>query len=347
MGDPSSSAQQKYSDTAANARRLIDEEGFAFGIRHADNRPNVTNYVWDTATLAWVAMQQPVIHTAALAVALAGVASEATALDIKSVLDDLYTRTATDVDDDLIAKAQSLPLNIVENYLFSKTADAWIRAQCSSDGYAFVRINGAYTPNGDSILDDVANAMVSLLLGKTGDATYQTPRLDSATHSIQTIEYEHHEIHAGSHFEITNLVDLAINAVRDIRIVTQNTTKWAHLLFEVSVESETDVILYEGVTISAAGTGITPTNNDRNSLTASVMTVTYEDNASVANADTDTPTAGATVIYRTVLGAGKNAGADKEFILKQNTAYSLRFIANTAGYVNYNLEWYEHINKAA
>lgn len=54
-------------------------------------RENVLNLVWDTATLAWIRMQQPVVSTDTLAVSLAGVATaanQATEIASLSVLDD-------------------------------------------------------------------------------------------------------------------------------------------------------------------------------------------------------------------------------------------------------------------
>jgi hypothetical protein len=67
-----------------------------------------------------------------------------------------------------------------------------------------------------------------------------------------------------------------------------------------------------------------------------------------ANADTNVT--GATLLESGIAGSGKQGGnheRDNELILKQNTLYCLRMIANTAGYINYELEWYEHTNRTA
>ena len=182
---------------------------------------------------------------------------------------------------------------------------------------------------------------------RSSDSTAQPIRLDKATNTIQTIDYAHHEIHAGSHFVIVDSVTLAINNTRDIRITTPDTTKWAHLTFSLSASSETEVYLYEGVTIVTAGSAITPYNSDRNSATASTLTADYIDNTSVANANSDTTVSG--YIDHVIIGAGRNAGfsmREEEVILDQNKIYSFRFIANAAGYINYKLMWYEHTNIA-
>ena len=43
----------------------------------------------------------------------------------------------------------------------------------------------------------------------------------------------------------------------------------------------------------------------------------------------------------------RKAPSDEEIILKQNTIYCFRAIANAAGYVNYDMEYYEHANRTA
>jgi hypothetical protein len=186
------------------------------------------------------------------------------------------------------------------------------------------------------------------LAGKNGEPVL--PKLDAATSSIQTIDYAHHERHAGSAFFISDVVDLSINNVYDLQITTPNTTKWAHFTFWYNNESETELYLYENVTIANAGTGITPLNSDRNSATASTVVVKGISNASVADANTDTATVGATVLLDIITGAGSRHTGEaehaNEFILKQNEDYSLRFIANAAGYISFHLDWYEHTNNA-
>ncbi len=65
-----------------------------------------------------------------------------------------------DTDDSDIAKEQELPLFINENYIFSKTADNWVRQEGTDDGITFSRINGIYTPDGDLAMNDTSNSVV-------------------------------------------------------------------------------------------------------------------------------------------------------------------------------------------
>jgi len=182
---------------------------------------------------------------------------------------------------------------------------------------------------------------------RSSDSTSQPLRLDKATNSIQTIDYQHHEIHGGSNFIIADVQDLAVNNVYDMQFTTPNTTKWSHFTFKLDCESETEWYIYEGATVNVAGTALTPVNSNRNSLTASVNTIAGITNTSVVNADADTATAGATALEHGIIGGGKTGGFDhreNELILKQNTTYCMRAIANTAGYIDFYCSWYEHTN---
>ena len=166
-------------------------------------------------------------------------------------------------------------------------------------------------------------------------------RLDNYTSTLQIIEYEHHEIHAGSSFTADYNVDLPGAGVADVLLITANNTTWPHMTWEVDCELETDILIYEDAT-ATAGTAITVFNRDRNSSKVAGMTVSH------------TPTSittGNTIIRHTHLGSGKNWGGGSrsthEIILKQNTKYLIR-ITNVAtpatNYVSLKLDWYEHKN---
>ena len=197
---------------------------------------------------------------------------------------------------------------------------------------------------------DGLNGLVTAsgLYARGSAGTLRPLTMDLATHALTNISYEHHEIHDGSSYMHHEVVDLAINNVRDIQITTPNTTNWKHIFYSIACESETEVYLYENVNIILAGTAITPRNRCRNVADAAGLTLKYIDNVSVANANLDTAVAAATLIDHHIIGAKKEAGTHDhktEIILKQNEDYCMRLIANVAGYVNYNLDWYGHTNR--
>lgn len=186
-------------------------------------------------------------------------------------------------------------------------------------------------------------SLLHLIYGKTGDATYQAPRIDASTHSLQVVTYEHHEIHAGSSFTASYSADIGNGANLDIAIVTPDTAAYAHMTYEFDVEAEADLKIYEAATLTP-GTAIAAYNRNRNSATAAAVSVTH------------TPTGittGTTIIRDFHVGSGKTfGGGDRsahEFILKRNTTYLLRLNNATTGanYMAIKLDWYEHTDKTA
>jgi len=173
--------------------------------------------------------------------------------------------------------------------------------------------------------------------------------VDGSTNSLQTIDYAHHEVHSGSHYFIDEVADLSINNVYDMQFTTPDTTKWGHFIFTLSVQSETEWMIYEDAVITNAGIAVPCYNNNRNSVNTCGMVITSHLNTNLAGANADTDVTGATLIRHGKIGSGRgNAATDErgnETILKQNTIYCMRAIAEAAGYINFDLNWYEHTNK--
>ena len=171
---------------------------------------------------------------------------------------------------------------------------------------------------------------------------------DANTGAIVTIEFPHHQIHDGKHFQYSEVVELPINNVLDIQITTTNTTEWAHMTAEFDVESETEWWVYENVTINVAGAAVNEYNTNRNSANGATIVLATITNANIANANADTAIAGATFLFHGKAGAGKKVGGQgssrQELVLLQNEDYTLRFSATGAGYVSFLIRWYEHTN---
>lgn len=210
-------------------------------------------------------------------------------------------------------------------------------------------------------LDGEAN-LVNLQGYRSSDTTFQPVRLDKATNTIQTIEYEHHEIHAGSSFtchynnDVTNVGEMT-----GIAFNTPNTTKWIHIEVSAFASGASYFAIYEVADLDVdEGTDLAIYNRDRNSLTAStVSTVETSPEAGKATSYTEAQLSGATLstateIMRKYIGtSGKSAiGGEArgigEFILKQATQYAFVLVSLTADDVTHNitLDWYEHTNIA-
>ena len=175
----------------------------------------------------------------------------------------------------------------------------------------------------------------------TGD-TPRHLRLDTSTHTLQTIDYAHHEIHTGSHFMYTDSVELGA-ASQDYLITTPNTTKWAHMIFVMDGSAITQFRLYEG-SDKVGTTDVAVGNNNRNSTTLPGVTI---------HKGTSGGTTDGTLIHQYKGGSATNQSRgesgsrnDEEIILKQNTKYILRVTAFAADTLtNIKLEWYEHTDR--
>jgi len=236
------------------------------------------------------------------------------------------------------------------------------------DGGNTITVDGSVTVSATDLdirdldADDIVSANCRFY--RSSDATYQPARLDKATNSIQTIDYSHHEIHAGSHFTCHYSNDVtAVGEQTGIAFNTPNTTNWIHMFATATSTGAAYFAIYETADLDVdEGTDLTIYNSDRNSATAStVTTVETTPEAGKATSYTETQLAGATLstateIYRSYIGysgvglsgAGGMSRSDAEFILKQNTQYCFVVNALTADDTTHNiiLEWYEHINIA-
>jgi hypothetical protein len=63
-----SNEQIQYPDNSQNCQRLIDDEGYAYGVKHTNNRSHVIPYHWNPSTLSYEVSRQAVINTDTLTV---------------------------------------------------------------------------------------------------------------------------------------------------------------------------------------------------------------------------------------------------------------------------------------
>ena len=197
-----------------------------------------------------------------------------------------------------------------------------------------------------------------------GEIYEMTNTLDGGTHYAIFMDVDHHKVHEGEAFyafynnDTTNTGEMTC-----IGLNTPNTTKWAHMVLEVTATSLTTIGIYEAPSIdNGEGTAFVTVNRNRNStetsLLTSILVTPVANNVTTYN---ETQAAGANItkttpVYTKVIGqtgnpATKAGGASRgavEYILKQNTQYAF---CGTAGDANDNnmhieLEWYEHTDKA-
>ena len=213
-----------------------------------------------------------------------------------------------------------------------------------SDGAttAEVTINTDQTDNLDGSSGLVTN---SVQYGRISNDAVRPVQLDDATHVTTTIEYEHHEIHGGSHFFICGEVTLGDGGTKDFQITTPNSAKWLHMTFQYESTQEILLQIYEDANVDADGTDVTAYNNNRNSTnTTEVSLLQYDGTVNTAGTAIFSSRSGvAGNVNKARQGFGERS---REIILKQNTTY--RFLFTSGGADNnfsYCGEWYEHTDK--
>jgi len=182
-------------------------------------------------------------------------------------------------------------------------------------------------------------------------------KLDEITRAVTTIEYEHHEIHAGSMYEAqvidTNMAD---NASINICFKTPNTAKWLHMLPEFSAKVAGSMFIIENATWEAtSGTVTLVRNRNRNSVNTSDVKINATsgvfcpDASVLVNASGAAVGAGSVIHQDVVFGTKQSGGGTRgaeEYVLKQDTKYA--FIFKADGATNggeLELNWYEHTTK--
>ncbi len=167
--------------------------------------------------------------------------------------------------------------------------------------------------------------------------------VDPITGALPTLAYEHHEVHEGNHFFCRSYNAIAKGTLKEFLIITPDTTKWDHFLYQLLNNTGGLVIsMFEAPTVSDNGALKTCFNRNRNSTTSPTMLL-YED----PTIDVD-----GILIFDFFLGTGKGTPGieirdNEEIVLKRNTMYLFRLqeqdLEDTI--VSWTYDWYEHTNK--
>ena len=190
------------------------------------------------------------------------------------------------------------------------------------------------------------------------DATSsRTAALDGMTDAIQTVDYAHHEIHAGSAFHV-QVLDASLASAASLRISfkTPAGTKRAHMIFAFASGGGSHLTIAEGATWTTnTGTVVAPTNQKRTSSpTASILledkTATPAWTANGVLTGTTADAAGTTLRSIYIFGTNKVGGDgvhDSEIILMPDQTYTISLTNDeaTAKGAIIHLDWYEHTDK--
>ena len=165
---------------------------------------------------------------------------------------------------------------------------------------------------------------------------------DGITTALKTISYEHHEIHGGSSFVVSDVQNVDSTTMK-WQVTTPDSTSYGHMLFNVDCTGEMYMLITEG-SDRTDGTALSEVNRRRVGTPDAATVI-------VTRTPTDGATDGATTILATRSGstgvASKTISAggargENEFILKPNTKYVIAITTYANIYVSLQLDWYEH-----
>lgn len=191
-----------------------------------------------------------------------------------------------------------------------------------------------------------SSALQNIQYGILDDEETVAPyRLDPVSHNTEVITHQHHEVHEGSVYRYADAISLDNGISQDYLFTTPNTTKWAHLTFQMDGSANTSFFLYEGA--NRIGTTLQTTfNANRNSSNLATCTVHKSHSGGSTDGVLLLPFAsgsGAGLASRSPAGLHH----DEEWTLKQNTKYIFRITSGTnTNLCNIILSWYEHTNKS-
>ncbi len=206
----------------------------------------------------------------------------------------------------------------------------------------------AVVVNSDDDTDlDGENGVVSasILYGRIDADLVKPLRMDASTHSIQTIDYPHHEIHGGSHYYLQGFLELDDTDTFYMKMVTPDTLKWSHFIFDIKSSGICTTYLDEAATGGmTGGSVVTALNNNRNSTNTSGMVFTSGvTNATSYTIRLENDKWGAAGFKESIGGGG---GREDELLLKQNTTYLRTFISGAdSNIIQFKASWYEHTDK--
>lgn len=242
--------------------------------------------------------------------------------------------------------ATYLPLNqVISDNFTTLTTKSVLSAKESKTG-SYINIDCTEGGNLKISVEDW-NGVIGSVFSRGDFGTFDQ---DESTHADVTIEYEHHAIHKGKHFNVRNFsTPLNSGATLNIGFTTPNGSTWTHLIWKAEGTTQTEFRTFEGATLSG-GTTITPRNNNRNCPISALTLLSL--NPVISGV---TPTSGLLIgahskgfesatPARAALSA--DASQSDEWVLKSGTTYLFEFKSVGANnIIDYEFTGYNHADK--
>lgn len=193
--------------------------------------------------------------------------------------------------------------------------------------------------------------------------TYVSPRLDASTWATTTISYAHHEIHSGSYYHCQ--YHQMVSDINDRSIITFRTPdsdSLVHMFARGSATAFSNWYAWRAPTITNnTGATLVLFNRRHDSVNTSGVWDTSQNPDVQGQATYFTEATMAAVTAGTAVedqyigyGSGPRASggetrANEEMILLPDTLYAfeIKSLTNDDNYHDIQLNWYEHVDKAA
>lgn len=224
--------------------------------------------------------------------------------------------------------------------------DGTQKSQIVDSGDANEEVDVVAAADDSTDLEDASGLVTNAVLnGRISNTAIRPLRIDSSTHSIQTIEYEHHEVHSGSNFKTCDVQSVDTTTMK-WQITTPAGTKYSHVVFDIEGTGEISILITEG-SDRIDGTALTEINRNRVGTPTVAGTIVTR---TPTGGNTDGATAillrrtGATGVGGKTLTGGGSRGMN-EFVLKPGTKYVVAVETFAAIYVSFLVDFYEHTDK--
>ncbi len=212
------------------------------------------------------------------------------------------------------------------------------------------------------ILDPNADKYFKGLLGKTGDNTYQVPRIDTTSHVLKNISIPHSSIHGKLYFDAHHtLTGKNDGTYLTIYMLTPDTEKEIHMWAKWTASGAAFFRIreYPAVTLNTGTTGPTFNRNRRipipdstvwDNTTVRIQGAIMTDVTINNRAEGARGVNGGVFIWEEYDGIGKQfMGGNRESeerVLERNMAYVYEIESDAAALIlSLQLGWYERIPK--
>ena len=184
------------------------------------------------------------------------------------------------------------------------------------------------------------------IVGRWGTGADETDdvRIDPYTNNLLFVSHIAGTVHAGNYFYIEGYVELDNTDTFFVKLVTPDTTEWAHFQWEINASGLLVTELYEGASGGmTGGSSVTPLNANRNSSNTSSLVITSGVTAPTTTGTTVSSISVGSSGWKSVVGGNTDPGY--EMILKQNTTYCRKYLSGSDdNTISFRASWSEHTN---